>query len=90
MYYVLLGKEIDCPHVLNDLKMKYINSVFHNVPLNSSDAGKRYCRTNGELPITDRQADRSIRLPLWVGLSVAEQSVVISALASAFKLSPAQ
>ena len=89
MYYVLLPEEIDRCYVLNYLKMKGINSVFHYVPLHSSEGGGRYCRTNGDLPITDRQADRIIRLPLWVGLSEQEQSLVVSTLRSALTLSPA-
>jgi dTDP-4-amino-4,6-dideoxygalactose transaminase len=89
MYYVLLPKEIDRQHVLDYLKMKCVNAVFHYVPLHSSEAGKRYCRTNGDLPITDLQADRIIRLPLWIGLSTEDQSVVISTLKSALSLSSA-
>ncbi len=88
MYYVLLAKEIDRQYVLDYLKMKCINAVFHYVPLHSSEGGNRYCRTNGDLSITDRQADRIIRLPLWIGLSVDDQSKVISALSSALMLSP--
>lgn len=88
MYYVLLAKEIDRQCVLDYLKMKCVNAVFHYVPLHSSEGGNRYCRTNGDLSITDRQADRIIRLPLWIGLSVDDQSKVISALSSALMLSP--
>jgi dTDP-4-amino-4,6-dideoxygalactose transaminase len=40
--------------------------------------------------VTDRQADRIIRLPLWVGLSIADQAVVISALRAALSVSSAQ
>lgn len=88
MYYVLLEKKIDRQHVLDVLKMEGVNAVFHYVPLHSSEGGKLYCRTNGDLSVTDRQADRIIRLPLWVGLSVEDQAVVISALALALKFSP--
>lgn len=80
MYYVLLAPGIDRQFVLEELKRKGIFSVFHYVPLHSSPAGKRYGRTHGDLEITNRQADRLVRLPLWVGLTSEQQGRVIDSL----------
>ncbi|EHP40433.1 TDP-4-oxo-6-deoxy-D-glucose transaminase [Cupriavidus basilensis OR16] len=83
MYYVLLSPEIDRQAVLSELKRNQISSVFHYVPLHSSPAGQRYGRTCGSLDITDRQSERLIRLPLWVGLTRAQQDRVVDVLANA-------
>ncbi|WP_409316564.1 dTDP-4-amino-4,6-dideoxygalactose transaminase [Pseudomonas sp. KCJK9016] len=80
MYYVLLAPEIDRQTVLDELKNKDIWSVFHYVPLHSSPAGQRFGRACGELDVTDRQSERLIRLPLWVGLSEYQQDLVINTL----------
>lgn len=83
MYYVLLAPEVDRQRVLNELKKNEINSVFHYVPLHSSPAGMRYCRTYGDLAITDKQSERLVRLPLWVGLSHSQQDRIVEVLRSA-------
>lgn len=73
MYYVLLAPEINRQKVLAELKRQGINSVFHYVPLHSSPAGRRYARVSGRMSKTDTQAERLVRLPLWVGLTEAHQ-----------------
>ncbi|SDC54477.1 dTDP-4-amino-4,6-dideoxygalactose transaminase [Pseudomonas guariconensis] len=83
MYYVLLAPEIDRQKVLNELKKNNIFSVFHYVPLHSSPAGQRYGRTHGDLKVTVRQSERLVRLPLWLGLSAAEQDQIIEILSKA-------
>ncbi|MEZ5739280.1 MAG: DegT/DnrJ/EryC1/StrS family aminotransferase [Burkholderiaceae bacterium] len=55
-----------------------IGAVFHYVPLHDSPAGRRYARASGELAVTRRQADRLVRLPLWVGISPAQQDEVLA------------
>jgi dTDP-4-amino-4,6-dideoxygalactose transaminase len=83
MYYVLLAPEIDRGKVLEELKKNEIFSVFHYVPLHSSPAGKRYGRAQGNLEVTTRQSDRLVRLPLWIGLTEAQQEKVINVLSGA-------
>ncbi|MDX1922064.1 MAG: dTDP-4-amino-4,6-dideoxygalactose transaminase [Alphaproteobacteria bacterium] len=80
MYYVLLAEGIDRQYVLNEFKKQDISCVFHYVPLHSSPAGLKYGRAHGELNVTDKQAERLVRLPLWVGLSRAQQDNVIDIL----------
>jgi dTDP-4-amino-4,6-dideoxygalactose transaminase len=83
MYYVLLAPEIDRQKVLNEFKANDISAVFHYVPLHSSPAGQRYGRVHGALDVTDRQSERLVRLPLWVGLTEAQQDRVVNVLAKA-------
>jgi dTDP-4-amino-4,6-dideoxygalactose transaminase len=80
MYYVLLAPSIDRQMVLEEFKCNDISSVFHYVPLHSSPAGQRYGRDHGTLEITNRQSERLIRLPLWVGLSEQQQETVFDVL----------
>ncbi len=83
MYYVLLDPEIDRQKVLDDFKHNNIGSIFHYVPLHSSSAGKRYGRRHGDMDVTNKQSDRLIRLPLWVGLTEQHQDKVIQVLTHA-------
>ena len=82
MYYVLLAAGIDRQGVLDELKRNGIYSVFHYVPLHSSPAGRRYGRVHGALEVTNRQAERLVRLPLWVGLSESQQCHVVDRLSN--------
>jgi len=83
MYYILLAPEIDRQKVLDELKGNDVFSVFHYVPLHSSPAGKRYGRAQGDLEVTNRQSERLVRLPLWVGLTEAQQEKIINVLSDA-------
>jgi dTDP-4-amino-4,6-dideoxygalactose transaminase len=85
MYYVLLDSQIDRQTVLEALKSAGVNSVFHYVPLHSSPAGQRYGRVHSSMAVTDRQSERLIRLPLWVGLTYEQQDRVIAVLEAALR-----
>lgn len=80
MYYVLLPPEIDRQKVLDKLRRDDIWPLFHYMPLHSSPAGKRYGRAHGRLEVTVRQSERLIRLPLWIGLSLAQQEKLVRCL----------
>lgn len=83
MYYVLLSPDIDRQAVLDEFKRDDIWSVFHYVPLHSSPAGLRYGKSHGELNVTNRQSECLVRLPLWVGLTDAQQDRVVQVLRDA-------
>jgi dTDP-4-amino-4,6-dideoxygalactose transaminase len=80
MYYVLLAPEIDRQQVLDELKRNKIHAVFHYVPLHSSPAGMRFGRCHGDLSLTTSLSQRLIRLPMWFGLSEAQQQRVFDVL----------
>ncbi len=69
MYYILLNSLEERTKVIERLKKKNINAVFHYVPLHSSPGGLKYGRKSGELSITEDLSDRLLRLPLWVGMN---------------------
>jgi dTDP-4-amino-4,6-dideoxygalactose transaminase len=80
MYYVLLAPDLDRQRILDELNRRQINAIHHYVPLHSSPAGLRYCRTHGELPVTGSVFQRLIRLPLWMGISEQQQNRVAEEL----------
>ncbi|EIW90268.1 TDP-4-oxo-6-deoxy-D-glucose transaminase [Alishewanella agri BL06] len=80
MYYVLLNAKVDRQTVMGKLKQKQVNTVFHYIPLHDSPAGERYGRVSGSMAVTDEISGRILRLPLWVGLTQAQQLRVIDAL----------
>ena len=83
MFYVLLPPTVSRVEVLQSLKADEIGAVFHYVPLHSAAAGLRYGRAHGTFENTDALSARLIRLPLWVGITPAEQQRVANRLAAA-------
>ena len=83
MYYVLLPQKTDRQGVLQELKQHGIYSVFHYVPLHSAPAGERIGRACGDMTHTSDLSGRLIRLPLWIGLTEAQQCKVVEKLQAA-------
>jgi dTDP-4-amino-4,6-dideoxygalactose transaminase len=80
MYYILLRSETDRQKALAGLKENGIGAVFHYVPLHSSPAGLRFGRAHGDLSLTTSLSQRLVRLPMWLGLSEAQQQRVCETL----------
>ena len=76
MYYILLESLKKRAEVITELKEQGVLAVFHYVPLHSSPAGKKYGRISGELNNTEELADRLLRLPLWIGMDEAQETVI--------------
>jgi dTDP-4-amino-4,6-dideoxygalactose transaminase len=80
MYYILLAPDTDRQQVLDELKRNEIHAVFHYVPLHTSPAGQKFARTFGSLDVTKRQSAQLVRLPLWFGITEAQQDKVVQVL----------
>ncbi len=83
LYYLLFE---NLPHraaVQSVLRAQGIDAVFHYVPLHSSPAGRRFGRTAGSLTVTERNADRLLRLPLWAGMTDEHIAAVTEAVSHA-------
>ena len=80
LYYVLLPATAQRDVVLSRLQAEGIGCIFHYVPLHTSPGGKRFGRQHGALEVTERQAERIVRLPFWIGLSVEQQAEVVTGL----------
>ncbi|WP_037217809.1 dTDP-4-amino-4,6-dideoxygalactose transaminase [Rhizobium sp. IBUN] len=85
IYYVLLNSDIERGKLLAKFRSLNIGVLFHYVPLHSSPAGLRYGRVHGGMAVTDEQSARLVRLPLWIGLTAAQQDNVVEILATATK-----
>lgn len=85
MYYLLLRSLDDRTRLIAMLKEQGILAVFHYIPLHSSPAGGRYCRTSGPMTVTDSISDCLVRLPLYCELTAGEQRMVLTAVAACFK-----
>lgn len=85
LYYVLVPTDDDRDAVLERMRAESIGAVFHYVPLHSSDAGRRFGRTHGDLAVTDTSSRRLVRLPMWMGLSEAQQQRVVETLAGVLR-----
>jgi dTDP-4-amino-4,6-dideoxygalactose transaminase len=80
MYYVLL-RDLDARTAfIEQLGQRGVNAVFHYVPLHTSDAGRRFGTSVGELPVTSSMSDRLVRLPLWVDLRDDQIERVVEAV----------
>lgn len=80
MYYILLPDNKMRDDVLEELRKRGINALFHYVPLHQSPAGKRFCRMHGRLTITENIAKRIIRLPIWHNISIEQIDHVVTSL----------
>lgn len=76
MYYVLLDSLEQRSAVMAHMKQAGVAAVFHYVPLHSAPAGRRFGRSDGSMAVTDQQADRLLRLPLWIGIEPFLDDVV--------------
>ena len=83
MYYIILSQGIDRQKVIEKLKAINIHAVFHYVPLHTSPAGKKYCKTHGTLKNTALLSKQLLRLPLWIDLPEESQHITVKTLSKA-------
>jgi dTDP-4-amino-4,6-dideoxygalactose transaminase len=76
MYYILLPTNEKRTAVIKHLRSKDIHSVFHYVPLHSSEMGKKLGRPCGDLDRTTDLASRLLRLPMWLGLEAHQEEII--------------
>lgn len=69
MYYLLFQNLSKRTKFISLMKEQGIHPVFHYIPLHSSPAGLRYCRTSGSMEITDAVSECLVRLPLWIDMT---------------------
>ena len=69
MYYLLLPKLDTRQAFIHHLKDRGVHSVFHYVPLHTSEMGKKYGYIEGSLPVTENISNRLVRLPMYFDLS---------------------
>jgi dTDP-4-amino-4,6-dideoxygalactose transaminase len=83
--YYLIMESREVQQALNDsLRKSNISPASHYVPLHTSPAGKRFGRSHGDLPVTDQQSARLLRLPLWSDLPERDLEYVCDRVLSFF------
>ena len=80
LFYLLLPSLKQRQRFIAHLKKHGILSVFHYVPLHTSEMGRRYGGTPGECPVAETVSERLVRLPFYTQLSEPEQSRVIDTI----------
>tara|TARA_B100000214_G_scaffold124414_1_gene88303 strand:- start:5228 stop:6358 length:1131 start_codon:yes stop_codon:yes gene_type:complete len=85
MFYLKVNSLEERTAILNHLLENGILSVFHYVPLHSSEGGLRFSRFSGDDEFTTKESERLIRLPLYFGLKDSEVVKVINSIFNFFK-----
>ena len=80
MFYMLLPSLEIRQALIASLKSQGILSVFHYLPLHSSEMGRKHGGKPGDCPVTEQISDRLVRLPFYNNLSEDDQSQVIEAI----------
>lgn len=81
IYYVRLANRAERDRVQRHMRQAGINACSHYEPLHASPAGLSFGQVS--LPVTEQQAGRLLRLPLWSGITQTQQQEVIERLLGA-------
>jgi TDP-4-keto-6-deoxy-D-glucose transaminase len=85
IYYLLADEAETRSGLITFLRQRGIEASSHFVPLHLSPFARQHLGTlPGSLPMTERIADRLLRLPLYPSLSRSDQHAVIDAVFSFF------
>lgn len=85
IYYMLLNSAEVRSALWTHLKEAGIQATTHYVPLHSAPAGVKYGRISGSLKVTDDQADRLLRLPMYADLESHEAKFILDSIHTFFK-----
>ena len=80
MYYLLLPNLDTRQAFIQHLKDKGVHSVFHYVPLHTSEMGKKYGYIEGSFPVTEDISNRLVRLPMYFDLSPTDLKKICQAV----------
>ena len=76
MYYILFNSLNERTEFVEYMKNYSINPVSHYVPLHSSPAGIKYCKTATEMNTTNSISERLLRLPMFYSLKDEELNFI--------------
>ena len=80
MFYIKTKDIEERSALIHALDAEDIISVFHYVPLHSSEAGLRFGEFSGEDEYTTKESERLLRLPMYYGLTEEDTDRVIKAI----------
>jgi dTDP-4-amino-4,6-dideoxygalactose transaminase len=82
MFYMILPSFEVRHSLISHLKARGILSVFHYVPLHSSEMGRKWAAREALCPVAEDVSVRLLRLPFYNDLTEAEQGRVVAAVTS--------
>jgi len=88
IFYLLLPTGEQRQAVISHLKARGILSVFHYLPLHTSEMGRRLGGDEYACPVTDWVAERLLRLPFYNDMTDEEQDEVVTAITEVGALRP--
>ena len=80
LFHLLLPSPGARAGLIAHLRTRGILAVFHYPPLHLSEMGRRFGGRPGDCPVSEDVSERLVRLPLYNGLTDAEQDEVIRAV----------
>ena len=69
LFYILTQSLQERDALIRHLNGQGISAVFHYVPLHTSPAGRRLCRSAGQMAVSEQISDCLLRLPLYYEMS---------------------
>lgn len=84
LFWILAADEAERSDLIDHLGQRSIGSAFHYQPLHRSPYARNLGIDGVDLPVTERQAARLLRLPLFTDLTLAQQDRVIEAVLDFF------
>ena len=76
MFYIKTKDLEERTRLINFLRTKGVNAVFHYIPLHRGPAGIKYGEFRGEDVYTTKESERLVRLPMYYGLGKNVEVVV--------------
>jgi dTDP-4-amino-4,6-dideoxygalactose transaminase len=83
MFYILLSSLEKRQAMIEYLREKGINTVFHYLPLHLSEMGRRFGGKEGDCPVTESVSDRLLRLPFYNSMTEEDLKQVVKAVREA-------
>jgi dTDP-4-amino-4,6-dideoxygalactose transaminase len=77
LFYLVLRDRATRDGLIQHLRSRSIQAVFHYVPLHSAPMGVRFGFRAGDLPITESFSSRLVRLPMYHELHESQQDQII-------------
>jgi dTDP-4-amino-4,6-dideoxygalactose transaminase len=82
LFYLLMPSLAVRTAFINYLKAQSIQSVFHYLPLHTSQMGQAFGWRPGDCPVTETISDRLVRLPFYTDMTLADLERVVDAIVS--------
>ena len=80
LFYLLMPSLEVRTAFINYLKAQGIQSVFHYLPLHTSQMGQAFGWQPGDCPVTETVSDRLVRLPFYTDMTMADLEQVVDAI----------